>query len=433
MAPSEELAAKLQSIANEASSGRQNSLRDAVNSWKEEDYTGKNPDDAVALLNAIYEQPLGVVATRALVDAFISALETVNPELWFPNAEQLKTLVDTNSSPSSEAALAIRTRLAELHEADEDFQAAAKVLSEIPLETSQRTFTEQEKADIWIRVARNHLEVDDTVAADMYINKLKNVMHLVRNEETRLHFNLSLARVLDSKRDFLGAAHRYHDISFSRNVAEEERLHTLAMAIKCAILAPAGPHRSRTLGRLHKDDRASQLPEFAILEKIFLDRLLRKDEVDKFAEGLQPHQLATTSDGSTVLAKAIMEHNVLGVSRLFNNITFDVLAKILGLDADKAESTVARMIEQGRLLGRIDQLAGTVYFEGGEASGEKGSGKTDVKVGHQMRRWDANIESLAQEVENITNVLHQRFPVCPLFQTRLVGSLLTKCLGTCRS
>ena len=411
MAPSAELAAKLQSIANEPSSEKQNSLKPIINSWRDENYTGKNPDDAVALLNAIYEQSLGIVATRSLVDAFISALEVIDPEQWLPKAEQLKDLVDTGSSPSSEAALAFRTHLAKLHEADEDFRAAAKILSEIPVETSQRTFTEQDKANIWIRVARNHLEVDDTVAAEVYINKLKNVMHQITDDETKLHFALSSARVLDSKRDFLSAAHRYHEISFSPAVAEEERLHTLAMAIKCAILAPAGPQRSRTLGRLHKDDRAGQLPEFAILEKIFLDRLLHKDEVDKFAEGLQPHQLATTADGSTVLAKAIMDHNILGVSRLFNNISFDVLAKILGLDADKAEETVARMIEQGRLLGRIDQLDRTVYFEGGEASGEKGSGKTDVKVGHQIRRWDANIESLSQEVESITNALHQRFPV----------------------
>ena len=71
------------------------------------------------------------------------------------------------------------------------------------------------------------------------------------------------------------------------------------MAVKCAILAPAGPLRSRALGRLYKDERSPQLDEFGMLEKMFLDRLLAPAEVDKFAQSLSPHQLATTSDGST--------------------------------------------------------------------------------------------------------------------------------------
>jgi COP9 signalosome complex subunit 4 len=147
------------------------------------------------------------------------------------------------------------------------------------------------------------------------------------------------------------------------------------------------------------------------LEKIFLDRLVSPAEVEKFAEGLAPHQLATTADGSTVLAKAVVEHNLLSASRLYSNIKFDALGVLLGLDAAKAEETTARMIEQGRLVGRIDQLDGIIHFEGGEASGEKGSGRAEVIVGKEIRRWDANVESLAEEVENITNALHQRFPV----------------------
>jgi hypothetical protein len=69
------------------------------------------------------------------------------------------------------------------------------------------------------------------------------------------------------------------------------------------------------------------------------------------------------------------------------------------------------MIEQGRLVGRIDQLDGIVWFEGGEASGEKGSGRAEQIVGKEMRRWDANVESLAQDVENVTNTLQREFPV----------------------
>ncbi|KJZ78404.1 hypothetical protein HIM_02442 [Hirsutella minnesotensis 3608] len=280
----------------------------------------------------------------------------------------------------------------------------------MPLDSSQRKLTDEDKARVWVRIVRNHLEVDDSTAADGYINKLKNIMHTVADPDLNLHFRLSQARIQDAKRDFLAASQRYHEISFSAAIADEERLHTLAMAVKCAILAPAGPARSRALGRLYKDERAAQLGEFGILEKMFLDRLLSSAEVDAFAEGLAPHQLATTSDGSTVLAKAVVEHNLLGASRLYGNIRFEALGSLLGLDPERAEETTARMIEQGRLVGRIDQLDGIVWFEGGEASGEKGSGRAEVVTGKEIRRWDANVESLSEEMENITNALQKEFP-----------------------
>ena len=173
------------------------------------------------------------------------------------------------------------------------------------------------------------------------------------------------------------------------------------------------PPRSRVLGRLYKDERAAGLEEFGILEKMFLDRLIAPAEVDKFAEGLSPHQLATTADGSTVLAKAVVEHNLLAASRLYNNIEFGALGGLLGLDAAKAENTTARMIEQGRLVGRIDQIEQVVYFEHGEASGKTGSGRAEVLVGKEIRRWDANTQALLEQVESITNMMQHEFPVSP--------------------
>lgn len=371
-------------------------------------------DDLNAVVDSFFNQALGVVATRTVLASFIATLrELKNEDMWIEVGNRTLNTIAAQPSSSSfvDAVATIRELIATAHESNGDFLDAAKTLADIPLDSSQRKITDEEKARTWIRIVRNYLEVDDSTAAEMYINKLKNIMHTVSDQELNLHFKLSQARILDAQRDFLSASQRYHEISFSPAIDEEERLHTLSMAVKCAVLAPAGPMRNRTLSRLYKDERSSQLEEFGILEKMFLDRLLSPEEVDKFAEALQPHQLATTSDGSTVLAKAVVEHNLLGASRLYNNIRFEALGTLLGLDADKAEETTARMIEQGRLVGRMDQIDGIVYFEGGEASGEKGSGRAEIIVGKEMRNWDANVESLAEEVENVTNALQKEFPV----------------------
>ncbi|KAK3392920.1 hypothetical protein B0H63DRAFT_498380 [Podospora didyma] len=371
--------------------------------------------DLTAISDAILTASLGVVATRSVLADLITALKALgnHHDMWIEVGTHTVSTISSNSSLSSsllEQCAALRDLVATAHEANEEFLDAAKTLAEIPLDSSQRRVGDAEKVGIWIRIVRNYLEVDDSTSAETYLNKLKNVMHTIDDRDLQLHFKLSAARIQDSKRQFLAAAQSYHDISFSPAIAEEERLHTLSMAIKCAILAPAGPPRSRVLGRLYKDERSAGLDEFGILEKMFLDRLLAPAEVDKFAQGLAPHQLATTSDGSTVLAKAMVEHNLLGVSRLYKNIGFDALGMWLGLSGDKAEDTTAKMIEQGRLSGSIDQIERIIWFEGGDASGEKGSGRVEVLAGKEMRRWDSNVQALAEDVERLADSLQTEFP-----------------------
>lgn len=372
--------------------------------------------DLLAIVESIMHAnaTLGHVASRAVLAKVIDLLRQMKNSQVSLDVGQY--LIDCYKDTQTSATLgdhisALCDIVATKHEENEDYDSAAKTLSIIPLDTSQRRVSDSEKASTWIRIVRNYLEVDNTTSAEMYLNKLKNVMHNIDDPELNLHFKLSAARIQDSKREFLAASQSYHAISVSSAIAEEERLHTLAMAIKCAILAPAGPPRSKVLSRLYKDERSAGLEEYGILEKIFLDRLLAPAEVEKFAQGLQEHQLAFTADGSTVLQKAVLEHNLLGASRLYNNIGFDALGAFLGLDGDKAEETTSRMIEQGRLAGRIDQINRIIWFEGNDASGERGSGHAKVVVGKEMRRWDANVQALAEELEQVTNSLQAEFPV----------------------
>lgn len=410
MAPSQKVAERLAQAESTPDKG--SAYDSIIKDIKSLSSPGTAASDLNAVLDSFFAASLGIVSTRAVLSTFVTALRALkNDDLWI--AVGTHTLAQLATQPSSflDQVAAVRELVAEAHENNEDFLEAAKCLAEIPLDNSQRKVTNDDKARVWVRIARNYLEVDDTTAAETFVNKLKNIMHTVQDRDLDLHFKLSQARIDDSKRDFLGASNRYHEISLSPAIAEEERLHTLSMAVKCAILAPAGPMRSRALGKLYRDERSAGLDEFGMLEKMFFDRLLASEEVEKFAQGLQPHQLATTADGSTVLAKAVVEHNLLGASRLYRNIGFEALGSLLGLDGEKAEETTARMIEQGRLLGRIDQLEEVIWFEGGEASGQKGSGRAEVTVGKEMRQWDANVQSAAEEVENMTNALQRQFPV----------------------
>lgn len=198
----------------------------------------------------------------------------------------------------------------------------------------------------------------------------------------------------------------------------------------CAVLAPAGPTRSRVLASLCRDERTVHLSNHNILTKMFLDRILRPYEVKEFQSTLKSHQLAKIAQTSheramvssrpkagnetrgkrvapeTVLDRAVMEHNLLSCSRIYNNITFSGLGDLLDLSAAGAETMARRMIEQKRLRGSIDQIERLLWFEDNadedDAQGKAGglgeiehaedTGAPSTKV------WDRQIRQIASSV-----------------------------------
>jgi len=177
---------------------------------------------------------------------------------------------------------------------------------------------------------------------------------------------------------------------------------------------------------------------------MFLDHILRSAEVKEFEKTLKPHQLATIAqssndkvasrnalddamDGdesgvkastrigpSTVLDRAVMEHNLLASSKIYNNITFHGLGTLLDLAPSAAETMARRMIEQGRLKGSIDQVDRLIWFDAGEdedAAQGKAGGLGDVEMDTVdtgapfTKRWDMQIRMTAANVESIVEHL----------------------------
>ncbi|MCJ1297685.1 COP9 signalosome complex subunit 4 [Hypocenomyce scalaris] len=375
-----------------------------------------------AFIDSLLGEGLGIVAARPLLGSFVEALKTIaNAETKIQAGQHALQALQPRVVSFEEQDALIREILADAFQEQEDYTDAAKVLEGIQLNSSQRKISDDERVKTWIRICRCYLEEDDTTSAETYLNRAKTLLYKVEDKELNLMFQLSQARILDARRKFLEASQAYHTFSFSPVLDEGERTRALSSAIICAVLAPAGPQRSRILAKLYKDERASQVEEYGILEKMFLDRLLSPAEVSKFADKLQPHQLAQTADGSTVLAKAVIEHNLLGASRLYDNIGVGELGVLLDLNAEKAEEYAARMLEQGRLTGRIDQIDGVIFFDWGEGSGEKTkAGQADRITGRDMRKWDSNVQGLVEEVERVTSLLQSHYSVSSLqFQRNL--------------
>jgi len=242
-----------------------------------------------------------------------------------------------------------------------------------------------------IKIAMLYLEDDDAVSAESFIRKASSLITACQNEELELQYKTCYARILDSKRRFLEAATRYYELSqlghrviAGHMVQEDDLEQALKASITCTILAAAGPQRSRMLAMLYKDERTSRLSVHPFLEKVYLERLLRPEEVAAFAETLVPHQLATLPDGATVLERSVMEHNLEAASKIYSNIYLQDLAELLGVPLEKAEATAARMVMESRMQGCIDQVEGLLTF----------TDSADPLV-----QWDRNIEGLCKAAD----------------------------------
>ncbi|KAL4872304.1 hypothetical protein BDV12DRAFT_153534 [Aspergillus spectabilis] len=405
--PSQKITSALAEI--ETSSNPQNRLQLYNNLLAETVSTSPKPqlaDDLIYYLDSVLSEDLSIVAARPILDSFIATLRNLTAETQIKVGQHAVTLLQSRSTSVEEQDAQIREILADAYETEEEYVAAARALQGIHIDSSQRLVSDSAKVRLWIRIVRLFLEEDDTTSAEAFLNRIKNLPSKIEDHELKLHFKLSQARIQDARRRFLDASQEYFGVSLAAGVDESDRLHALAAAIRCAVLAPAGPQRSRTLATLYKDDRATSVEEYGILEKMFLDRLLMPEEVSAFSQRLAPHQLAQTADGTTVLDKAVVEHNLVAASKLYENIKTDALGAILGLQAsgdltagEKAEAYAARMVEQGRLNGSIDQIDGIIYFE-----------SSTTATGRHIRQWDAGVQSLAEGVERVATNIAEKYP-----------------------
>ncbi|OCH94101.1 hypothetical protein OBBRIDRAFT_197228 [Obba rivulosa] len=398
------------------------------------------------LVENVIQESVGLVISRQILSDLVAALQRgaiPAPDLKKHVVQDVLEIIQPRLVSYEEQVNSLRFQLADILEAEEEWSAAARVLMGISLDSSQRAMSDEDKLRIYVRTVRLLLEDEDSVQAETYYNRAALLTHSTSDKEILLQFKLCQARISDYSRKFLEAASRYHELSWIAEIDEDERRHMLSAAVTCAVLAPAGPNRSRILASLCRDERTTELPTFTILEKMFKDRILRLAEVHEFEGTLKPHQLAKLAQSSndriasaladddaapdvntstrtgpaTVLDRAVLEHNLLASSKIYNNITFRGLGALLDLTPGAAENMARKMIEQGRLKGSIDQVERLISFqvdgEEDDAQGKAG-GLGDVEQEEEdtgapfTKRWDQQIRLTAANVESIVQHLTEK-------------------------
>ncbi|KAA3484608.1 COP9 signalosome complex subunit 4 [Gossypium australe] len=347
-----------------------------------------------------------LVVSRQLLQTFAQELGRLEPEAQKEIAHYTLAQIQPRVVSFEEQVLIIREKLAELYESEQQWSKAAQMLSGIDLDSGMRSETylfcdmtirvidDTFRLSKCVQIARLYLEDDDSVNAEAFINKASFLVSNSQHEVLILQYK------------FLEAALRYYDISqiekrqIGNETIDEDALEqALSAAVTCTILAGAGPQRSRVLATLYKDERCSKLKIYPILQKVYLERILRKPEIDAFAEELKPHQKALLPDNFTVLDRAMIEHNLLSASKLYTNISFDELGTLLGIPPHKAEKIASRMIYEDRMRGSIDQVEAVIHFE------------DDTE---ELQQWDQQIVGVCQALNDILDSMAKKGMAVPV-------------------
>ncbi|VDO58334.1 unnamed protein product [Haemonchus placei] len=272
------------------------------------------------------------VVSRQLITAIAQRVEScrLNDSSICILADSILAVLDTTILLQK---CAIRGRLATLHE-----EAGQKFLIKVDawflIVFISSPCSPAQKMALYLRIGRLLLDSGDHAEAEQYVNRASLLQTEKDCDSFNVEYKAIYARVLDGRRKFTDAAQRYHELSLVVDLPESDQKAALSRSITCTILAAPGTARSRMLNTLFKDPRAAELPSFSLLEKLYLDRLIKAAELVEFEKELQPHQ-RTNEHGQSIVEGVIVEHNMTAVSRLYNNIALSTLADLLGISADK--------------------------------------------------------------------------------------------------
>ncbi|KAG6787526.1 hypothetical protein POTOM_009167 [Populus tomentosa] len=346
-------------------------------------FYGLNP--IVEKRHVVLSDDVPLVVSRQLLQTFAHELGRLEPETEKEIAMYTLAQIQPRVVSFEEQVLIIREKLAELFESEQQWSKAAQMLSGIDLDSGMRIIDDTFRLSKCVQISRLYLEDDDAVNAEAFINKASFLVSNSQHEVLNLQYKVCYARILDLKRKFLEAALRYYNISQiekrqigDETIDEEALEQALSAAVTCTILAAAGPQRSRVLATLYK---------------VYLERILRKPEIDAFSEELKAHQKALLPDNFTVLDRAMIEHNLLSASKLYTNISFDELGTLLGIPPHKAEKIASRMIYEDRMRGTIDQVEAVIHFE------------DDTE---ELQQWDQQIVGLCQALNDVLDSMAKK-------------------------
>ena len=156
-------------------------------------------------LEVILRENFNIVAARQYCSVFVNAVLTLSPNV---QKQMISYALDKiqNRISFEEQTYILRTRLAEELEEGHEWVAAAKVLSQIPLDSGQKQYGKETKQEINMKIGRLYLEAEEYIEAENYIQRVGMLIDESTLEEFRIQHSAAFARIQDFRRKYIEAA-----------------------------------------------------------------------------------------------------------------------------------------------------------------------------------------------------------------------------------
>ena len=193
MSASGDVVSKLQQLENSPPTAQRaeaynSTLSEIINSFSGSDLAA----NLVAYVRSILSDNIGVIASRPLLSAFVEQYRNLQDnDVKIEAGNEIIQLLAPKTVSFEQQDTDLKFALADAYEADEDFTNSAKTLQVITLDSSQRSVSDNEKAQVWIRICRCYLEEDNPTNAVTYLNRLKQIIYNVSDQTVKLLFQLS--------------------------------------------------------------------------------------------------------------------------------------------------------------------------------------------------------------------------------------------------
>lgn len=143
---------------------------------------------------------------------------------------------------------------------------------------------------------------------------------------------------------------------------------------------------------------------------MFLGKIIKKPDVAEFEKTLKPHQCTVSADGFTVLGKALIEHNIEVISKIYQNISFDELGGFLEISATHAEQIIASMVSENRIRATLDQRSRIVEFL------QLASGESSIA----MFTYNSQINNVCTNLSQVLSEILKMHPDLQKYDTHMI-------------
>ena len=254
-----------------------------------------------------------------------------------------------------------------------------------------------------IEAASLLLETQDTTSALKHIRIAKKIIREMsstkqgdKKKELDVKARGCHARILEASDKYLAASWNYFQITMYDDLKSDDYITNKELvkgtdnAIKCCILAKACNARDELLLKLYEDERSRNSPRWNMLKNMHEQRIICNQDQEDFGKMLPLKDQLKLIGEYTILQKAVYEHNMRAIARLYKNINIKDLSVLLGISMDGAEDLARIMIIENRLSGTIDQIDNEITFHQG----------TDIKS------WDIEIKETLLSLQKCVEMIN---------------------------